>query len=190
MAINLSIDYVNGRVTDGLQIGKRKSLLRSKAIRQSFPNTAVLTPNGDGVTWTLKEDFAWVSNDGTTVEVDAGLVTDFASIPPLNKFGLIAALGGHALSRLHWSGLLLMLSGLWVVWISDRLRPWGQYGKAAIIHDFLYRNHAFPRKRCDGYLREAMQDLQTPRWQRFLIYYGVRGGGWWAYRHEPPVKTA
>jgi len=65
------------------------------------------------------------------------------------------------------------------------LPPWGKYGKAAVLHDWVYRKHLYPRNVCDKLLREAMTQIKTPKWQRIVIYYAVRGFGWWAYRHEP-----
>lgn len=61
--------------------------------------------------------------------------------------------------------------------------PWGKYGPAVIIHDWLcdgrpiYRNGTpyYPgRKEIDGILKEAMKVLEVPKWKRIVMYAGVR----------------
>jgi hypothetical protein len=55
---------------------------------------------------------------------------------------------------------------------------WGTYGKAAILHDFLYRDKAFARCRCDAIMKDAMNTLQVSKWQKFIIYTSIRVFGW------------
>lgn len=62
------------------------------------------------------------------------------------------------------------------------LPPWDRYGKAAVLHDYMYQNTLFIRLLCDSIFYEAMTVLKVPRWQRWLIYLGVRIGGWIPYR--------
>lgn len=65
------------------------------------------------------------------------------------------------------------------------LPPFGIYDNAAVLHDWLYRNHRFTRRRCDWLLLEAMAELGTPLWKRWVIYGAVRAFGWIAWRREP-----
>lgn len=58
------------------------------------------------------------------------------------------------------------------------LPPWGQYGKAAVLHDWNYTRQEFSRVFCDDLLMESMTALGVSWWKRFLIYNGVRLGGW------------
>lgn len=62
--------------------------------------------------------------------------------------------------------------------------PWGKYGKAAVVHDYLYLVKTRTRKEADGIFREAMVVLGVPEWQVFVIYWAVRLFGWpaWHYR--------
>ena len=69
------------------------------------------------------------------------------------------------------------------------LPPTGTYDRAAILHDFCYRNHLFPRARCDALLNEAMMWLEVPTWKRCLIYWNVKLFGWIAYGNEPKPPT-
>lgn len=67
------------------------------------------------------------------------------------------------------------------------LPPMGDYGPAAIIHDFLYRFHRESRNRevtraqADAVLLAAMEELGVGRLTRWTIYCAVRVGAWWAW---------
>ena len=62
--------------------------------------------------------------------------------------------------------------------------PWGKYGKAAVIHDYLYQTHKRTRKQADDIFREAMVVLGVDPVRVFLMYWAVRLFGWaaWHYR--------
>jgi len=65
------------------------------------------------------------------------------------------------------------------------LAVWGTYGRAALIHDFLYGRLAAgdphplapTRAAADRIFRQAMAPLGTPLWLRWLIWAAVRIGG-------------
>lgn len=109
----------------------------------------------DGHNWRLTEEFDFASEIlERIVRVPVGFVTDFASIP----------------------------RALWTL-----LPPTGRYGKAAVIHDCLYQ---FPeavdppvnRGQADRTLREGMEALDVNRVVRWIVYSGVRVGGWVPWR--------
>ncbi len=54
------------------------------------------------------------------------------------------------------------------------LPPHGYYGKAAVIHDYLYRTGKLPRKQCDDIFKEAMQVLKVKPWKIWVMYTAVR----------------
>lgn len=76
--------------------------------------------------------------------------------------------------------------------------PTGQYGKAAVVHDFLYRCRVITtvqtgvvrfctKAEADTIFSEAMQVLGVGAWTRRLLYWGVRVGGgatWARYRKQ------
>ena len=62
--------------------------------------------------------------------------------------------------------------------------PWGRYGKAAIIHDFLYQSKLRSRHMSDLIFLEAMIVLKVAKWQATLMYYGVRMFGWLGYKNN------
>lgn len=129
----------------------------------------------DGKIWKLTEglEYHLGSPDGKEmVIVPAGFLTDFASIP----------------------------RALWPVIGS----PTGLYGKGAVLHDFLYRvrvvismgevtfhegglhseikTRLVNRGEADGIFREAMEVLGVGWFKRQTIYWGLRAGGWAAWR--------
>lgn len=61
------------------------------------------------------------------------------------------------------------------------LPPWGKYGKAAVLHDWLYANQEFTRSFCDDILFESMVALGCGWWVSHTIWSGVRIGGWVAW---------
>ena len=52
--------------------------------------------------------------------------------------------------------------------------PWGKYGKAAVLHDYLYQTAMFDRKTCDLIFKEAMDVLGVGKIKRELMYLAVR----------------
>lgn len=61
------------------------------------------------------------------------------------------------------------------------LPPTGQYGKAAVVHDFLYRTRRVPRVTADRMFLLAMEELSVPKPVRLVMYYAVRVFGGFAY---------
>lgn len=66
------------------------------------------------------------------------------------------------------------------------LPPTGSYGKAAVVHDYLYRTRRVDsiggsryinRSKADRIFREAMEVLHVSRMTRWMMYLGVRTGG-------------
>lgn len=87
--------------------------------------------------------------------------------------------------------------GLWNI-----LPPTGGYGKAAVVHDYLYRGgyittlignvetHKDPtRAETDGILKEAMAVSNVDALTRWTIWAGVRVGGHFAWTKGHDVRT-
>lgn len=78
------------------------------------------------------------------------------------------------------------------------LPPSGKYGKAAVIHDWLYFRGVvgavrITRSYADGVFRDAMADLGVGRTRRTLMWMAVRVGGgraWGIYRNADSVPTS
>ncbi len=58
---------------------------------------------------------------------------------------------------------------------------WGKYGKAAVLHDYLYQTHETERSIADAIFYEAMLVGGTPKRRAKLMYWGVRLFGWLAW---------
>lgn len=66
--------------------------------------------------------------------------------------------------------------------------PWGEYRKAAVLHDYLYRTESgFTKWLGDSLFYEAMVQLKVPWWKRRLIYYAV---SWFGYQFYNWKATA
>lgn len=59
--------------------------------------------------------------------------------------------------------------------------PFGLYGKAAVLHDFLYQtlgiDGKYTRTQCDAMFLDGMKALKVGWLNRHNIYWGVRIGG-------------
>jgi hypothetical protein len=62
--------------------------------------------------------------------------------------------------------------------------PTGKYGKAAVIHDFLYRGSGVPRELADAIFLEAMEALGVGWFTRHVIHRAVRLCGAGAYQEK------
>jgi len=58
------------------------------------------------------------------------------------------------------------------------------YTRGAVVHDWIYNQHAFPKDACDCIFFEAMRALDTPQWKRIVMYLAVRWFGASAYNNE------
>ena len=52
--------------------------------------------------------------------------------------------------------------------------PWGVYGEAAILHDWLYWHQGKSKPDADAIFLEAMTALGVQRWKRTCLYLAVR----------------
>jgi len=62
---------------------------------------------------------------------------------------------------------------LWSIGLS----PYGQYSRAAIIHDYLYWSRGCTRAQADRLLLIAMKESNVGRFDEFAVYKGVDKGG-------------
>ena len=67
--------------------------------------------------------------------------------------------------------------------------PWGKYGYAAIVHDYLYHIKIYTRKRSDQIFYEAMGVLGVSTWKRRVMFTAVRLVGWIPWNNRKPFVT-
>lgn len=68
--------------------------------------------------------------------------------------------------------------------------PWnGKYSKAAVIHDYFYKEQPISRKRADYVFYEAMKTLGVPLWKRKAMYWGVRMFGYFVWKKRIKLKN-
>ena len=63
----------------------------------------------------------------------------------------------------------------------DIFPPFGKYTQAAIIHDYIYKGHNYPRGTCDNIFLEAMIVLGVSWISRNIIWSQLRLWGWTHY---------
>lgn len=119
-----------------------------------FTKALVVSPLADGKTWLLLEPFAY-----DVGEEGSGQTID-VEVGFMTDF--------TSIPRPFWAVL----------------PRWGKYGNAAVLHDWLYSTQEYPRARADAIMFEAMGVLRVAAWQRYAIYWGVRGLGWIAWRRS------
>lgn len=66
----------------------------------------------------------------------------------------------------------------------------GTYGKAAVVHDYLYWSQTCTRLQADNLLMVAMKESDVPPASRTAVYRGVRLGGGSAYRENRAARAA
>lgn len=126
---------------------------RKETDMSSFTSALVVTPMDDGKSWKLVKPF-----DYELGEEGSGKKIEVPT-------GFITDFAS-------------IPRPMWVIY-----PVWGLYGKAAVLHDFMYAT-GMPTKRaeCDAIFLEAMGVLKVPWIRRHIIYRGVRLGGWLAWK--------
>lgn len=66
-----------------------------------------------------------------------------------------------------------------IIW--SFLPPWGKYGNAAVIHDYLYWEQNRTREESDKIFREAMVVLSVSNLTSSIMYYAVKWFGFGAW---------
>lgn len=64
------------------------------------------------------------------------------------------------------------------------LPPIGPASLGFVVHDYLYATQTCSRAQADGVLLRAMKSTRTNWAARWLIYLGVRVGGWYAWSDD------
>lgn len=72
------------------------------------------------------------------------------------------------------------------------ISPIDEHGKAAVVHDYCYRNGLYQKITCDKIFREALRVLKVPEWKVFCMYWAVvlfAWRGWFRARRLIPVQS-
>lgn len=57
----------------------------------------------------------------------------------------------------------------------------GPWTGASIVHDYLYQNKVYSRKKCDKVFLEAMKVCGVSWWRRRTMWLALRGFGWYSW---------
>jgi len=117
----------------------------------SFTTPLIVTPMPDGRKWKLWKEFSF--------HIGSQYSKDYINV---------------------YQGFVTDFASVpWFLWTF--LPSWGRYGKAAVLHDFIYQTHSRTRKEADDIFYEAMLVGGTKIWKAKLMYWGVRIFGWMAW---------
>lgn len=120
----------------------------------SFTSELVAIPLPDGRRWRLAKGF--------TYHVGSKYSRDIIRVPA----GFITDFA--SVPRIFWS----------------LISSWGKHGKAAVVHDWLYRSGMRSRKKADEIFLEGMLVLGVNKIKAYIMYWAVRLFGGPAY--NPP----
>lgn len=129
----------------------------------------------------LQGGFMYQDSRHGTIQVPVGFETDFASVKPIRTIAwallaLSLVVGwfwpeaGAALGSMGYGTLALYAS---VVGYGDA---------AATVHDWLYTTGELSRKASDQVFFNALRSSGISRWRAWLMWVGVRFGGFCRYR--------
>lgn len=62
--------------------------------------------------------------------------------------------------------------------------------RAAVLHDYLYREEGWDRRVSDAIFRRALLDDGVGRWTAFFMWLGVRVGGWRSFKRLNPKEQS
>lgn len=120
-----------------------------------------VTPCADGESWRLNAEFRYSST-------------------------LLASMGGDGaviVPKRFVTDFASVPKVLWALY-----PPWGRYGAAAVVHDWLYFSQGCSRETADAVLREAMTVLDVDQESIDTICSGVRAFGQAAWDRNAAVK--
>ena len=110
----------------------------------SFTTNLIISPHIDGKHWKLIEKFRYRVGNMES--------KDIISVPA----GFVTDFA--SVPRIFWS----------------IFPPWGGYGKATILHDYLYLEKKRTKKESDLIFLEAMEVLEVRKLKRKIMYLAVR----------------
>lgn len=149
--------------------------MSAKMVQNRFLNRLHVEAMG-GSRARLSAPLHYVTSKGEMIVVPRGFETDYASTPPLARFGAIFALTFQYLSRFHPFLYVLEAFALWVCFVAEWLEN-RDSDEAACVHDYLYATRNKFRWQADWILFEALEAQGAPLnppWKRLLFYVNVR----------------
>ena len=123
-----------------------------------FTEILVVSPLPDGRNWVIRKDFGYAVGSE-----DSGEVIDIPT-------GFVTDFA--SVPRPLW-------------WLYPK---WGKYGNAAVIHDYLYWDQKYNKKKADLIFLEAMKVLGVGKITSFILYKSVSWFGIFAWKSNKRQK--
>lgn len=149
--------------------------------RFPLPLKAQLPIQGDRAE--LLAGFMFQDPDHGLVQVPAEFSTDFASVKPLRTIAM-ALLLLSLLVGVLWPkvGAAIGTLGFYVLVLYAGVVGYGN--AAATVHDRLYVTAELSRRDADAVFLNALRASGVARWRAWLMWAGVRLGGYWRYKSK------
>lgn len=131
----------------------------------------------------LLESFVYRDRDQESIQVPAGFETDFASVKPVRDIAVVL-LGLSLLVGWFFpvAGAALGTAGFYALLLFASVVGYGN--AAATIHDWLYSTGILSRAAADRVFFNALRSSRVALWRAWLMYAGVRLGGYWRYKRR------
>lgn len=146
-----------------------------------FPHPLRAELQPDRNTWRLLAPCVFLDADHGAIEAPPGTATDFASIRTVRSLAVVALAVALLGSLLPWAWLSAPAYALGLLALLLYAAVAGYGHEAAAVHDWLYRTGLITRRQADAVFYRALRASGVARWRAWLMWAGVRLGGWRRY---------
>ena len=147
--------------------------------RNQFLECGAFQPVPNSRNFIVTERLHYIDPDGNEIVMEVGDMTDFASIPPLARLGMIVALACQYLARKNPEWYFLEGFAAWVCLIAEWLENSGT-DEIAAIHDKIYQTRCRSFWKANWILFKGMVAKGATRnniLKRILFYVNVTAFG-------------
>lgn len=131
----------------------------------SFTENLIVSPLDNGKEWVLRKSFHYeIGHKGSSRDHSGNFTVDILENRVMVPAGFVTD----------------FCSSIPMVW--SVIPKWDKYGKATVIHDYLYFTKEVSRKRADEIFYEAMLVSGVKKWKAKIMYQAVRLFGRSSYK--------
>lgn len=131
----------------------------------SFTEILIVSPLNNGKDWVVRKEFDYeIGHKGSSRDYSGNFLKEI----PENRVSVPAGF------------VTDFCSSIPIVW--SVIPKWDKYGKATVIHDYLYFTREVSRKKADDIFYEAMLVLGVKKWKAKMMYWSVRLFGRKSYK--------
>ena len=148
-----------------------------------FPDPLRVELPVDGGAAYLLTQFEYRDSALGSICVPQGFETDFASVKPLRSIAWLL-LAFSLVVGWFWPEAGALIGALGYGAFALYAEIVGVGDAAATVHDYLYSSGKLCRCAADRVFYSALRDSGVARWRAWLMWAGVRLGGYWRYNKQ------